>query len=208
MLPKCLWEGLVGNNPKKKCQGYKWGFEYKPKGKALISWWRFGKMRVNTGYMLGMRTWLDTYWGTYSGSNERKDTPNRQLLHLAWEKWRLPMGVKRKKNVGLRAILGENSLYRHTEGSFRKISKGLRVDCKEERFEKKGPSSKYQQGLITSRVSIQKPHNVACRHIFPRGALAGSLCHLRKGPGRNDLLLSAMPTAGQSGGIQAEPGIF
>lgn len=32
-------------------------------------------------------------------------------------------------------------------------------------------------------MSIQKPHNVVCGHIFPRGALAGSLCHLRKGLG-------------------------
>lgn len=110
--------------------------------------------------------------------------------------------------MGLRAVLGEKSLYCHKEGSFRKISKGLRVGCKEERFEKKGPSSKYQQGLVTSRVSIQKPHNVVCGHIFPRGALADSLCHLHKGPGRNDPLLSVMPTAGQSGGIQAVPGIF
>lgn len=57
-----------------------------------------------------------------------------------------PHGGEKKKNVELRAILGENSLYRHKEGSFRKISKGLRVGCKEERFEKKGTKFKIPAG--------------------------------------------------------------
>lgn len=64
--------------------------------------------------------------------------PNGQLAtQSCMREMKTSMGVKRKKNVGLRAILGENSLYHHKEGSFRKISKGLRVGGKEERFEKK-----------------------------------------------------------------------
>lgn len=53
-----------------------------------------------------------------------------------------------------------------------------------------------------------EPCNVVHEHKFPQMALAGSLHHLFKGPGRNDLLLLAMSTAGQSVTIQAVPEIL
>ena len=150
-------------------------------------------MRDIIGWMLGISDRIDLYCVTTSGSNRRRlktkvDKPNWQLLHLLWEKWR-----SLHESVRLRATIGVNSPYYPRKKSSRMTSKGAHSKC--------------HQGLIYLVESVSRPWSTVMDIYFLSGTCRQPLSFVL-GTGRSDLLLSAMPTAGQSVIMQVVPGIF
>ena len=114
--------------------------------------------------------------------------PNRQLVHLLWEKWKSPPWGWKKRSVGLRATLGVNSQYHHRKGSSRKISKGFTLIIKKE-----VEIRKRTERFIYQVESVSRHHSMVHGHVFPQwhlqaasiicpGGLRGVTCFYQQCP--------------------------